>query len=641
MSSHHDDSLVDQTIDGRYVVSGFLAKGGMATVYTAMDTRLDREVALKVMRADLADDEAFVARFRREARAAARLSHPNVVGVFDQGRDGRRVFLAMELVRGRTLRELIRREAPLTARGALDILDPVLQALGAAHRADTVHRDVKPENVLIGDDGAVKVADFGLARAITTETLTTNHDVLLGTAAYLSPEQVEHGRGDKRSDVYSATLLLHEMLTGVKAFSGDSPIHVAYQHVHGGVPQPSAVLPGIAGELDQLVALGAAKQPGQRPDDATAMLQQVRATRAQLSEAELDRVLVRGGTPGSGPGDGRTQAIAGRSMTQPNAVPDRARATPRPSANGPVVAHPGAAEFRRPGRRTAVLGVAGAAILAVGGAGWWFGLGPGSRITVPKVEGRPQGEAVALLDDAGLSAQVREIFSETVPKGAVVSSSPRSGEDHRRYDPVALTVSRGPERLAVPEVAGASEKEATARIRAARLTRGKITREFSETVAKGKVISSDPSRGDELKPGSKVALVVSKGREPIDVPDVRRKPASVAESTLQGLGLKVEKAPEQHHNSVPKGEVITQDPSGGTLFRNDVVTLTVSKGPEMVTVPNVVDNKTAKARKTLEDAGLSVDVTRFLGGAFDTVRGQTPSAGTKVRKGSTVKITVV
>lgn len=658
MSTPPQDSLVGETLDGRYVVRGHLAKGGMATVYIATDTRLDREVALKVMRSDLAEDDEFVARFRREARAAARLSHPHVVGVYDQGTDGTHVFLAMELVRGRTLREVIRSDGPLTPRAALDIIDPVLQALGAAHGANTVHRDVKPENVLIGDDGVVKVADFGLARALTTDTLTTNHDVLLGTAAYLAPEQVEHGQADKRSDVYSATLLLHEMLTGEKAFSGDSPIHVAYQHVHGAVPQPTAVLPGVPAEFDTLIALGAAKSPERRPDDALELLHEVRATRAQLTGAELDQVQTGDGTLANAhESGGQTQAFGG-SSTDPLRSPPGAgrppRTTARPAQKGPPARPPtqqraqaatgarsGSAPGRAPRRRLAWLGGALAVLLVLGGAGWWFGLGPGSQITVPDIQGKAQGQAVDLLDDAGLSARVKEVFSETVPKGTVVASSPRSGDDQRRYDPVQLRVSRGPERLAVPALAGTTRKQATARLKDGRLAVGDVTQEYSEHVARGRVIRTDPGRGDQLKPRSKVALVVSRGREPIDVPDVSDTSQSAARKKLTDLGLKVKKAPAEHDDDVPKGDVISQSPSSGTLHRGDTVTLTVSKGPEMIAVPNVVNKKSGPAKKALEDAGFEVKVSRFLGGVLDVVRGQDPDAGEKVRKGTTITITVV
>lgn len=280
-------SLVGRTVDRRYVVRGHIADGGMGSVYVALDQRLDREVALKIMRADLARDEAFVERFRREARSAARLNHPNVVAVTDQGQDKNHVFLAMELVRGRTLRDVIRDDAPLPLRQSLDIVDGILQALSAAHRAGLVHRDIKPENVIIGDSG-VKVADFGLARAVTTETLTTDNDVLLGTAAYLSPEQVEFGRADERSDVYSTGLLLFELLTGEKAFPGDVPIHVAYQHVHGSMPIASDAVPTVPPQIDELIARATSRNPEDRPENATAFLQELRHTRTLLDPDAMD-----------------------------------------------------------------------------------------------------------------------------------------------------------------------------------------------------------------------------------------------------------------------------------------------------------------------------------------------------------------
>ncbi|HEY3535107.1 MAG TPA: protein kinase, partial [Pedococcus sp.] len=280
MSSGVTESLEGRVLDGRYRVQSHIADGGMASVYLALDTRLDRDVALKVLRPDLAHDEAFAGRFRREARSAARLSHPNVVAVYDQGEDEGLMFLAMEYVPGQTLREVIRSEGPLTPRAALDLVTPVLQALAAAHRAGLIHRDVKPENVILReDDGTVKVADFGLARAVSSHTTTSQTGVLLGTVAYLSPEQVERGIADARSDVYAAGLILFEMLTGAKAFTGDSPIHVAYQHVHGSVPAPSSRVASVPAELDSLVALATARDPDHRPADAGELLEQVRRSR--------------------------------------------------------------------------------------------------------------------------------------------------------------------------------------------------------------------------------------------------------------------------------------------------------------------------------------------------------------------------
>ena len=262
--SSNGDALIGRTLDGRYRVLRRLADGGMATVYLALDERLGREVALKVMREHLVHDESFVTRFHREARSAASLSHPNVVAVYDQGRDGDVMFLVMEHVPGLTLREVMREEGALTPRAALDILEPVLLALGEAHANGLIHRDVKPENVIINDNGTVKVADFGLARAVTSQTVTSTSGVLLGTVAYLSPEQVERGIADARSDVYAAGLMLFEMLTGTKAVTGDTAIHVAYQHVHGGMPLPSSRVPGLDPALDDLCLLYTSPSPRDR-----------------------------------------------------------------------------------------------------------------------------------------------------------------------------------------------------------------------------------------------------------------------------------------------------------------------------------------------------------------------------------------
>ncbi|KGN40071.1 hypothetical protein N801_16630, partial [Knoellia aerolata DSM 18566] len=282
------DGLVGEVLDGRYRVIERLADGGMATVYLALDTRLDREVALKVMRAHLAQDETFRSRFHREARSAARLSHPGIVAVYDQGEDDGHMFLAMEYVPGQTLREVLDAEGALTPRAALDIMLPVLEALAVAHRGGIIHRDVKPENVILREDGAVKVADFGLARAVTSQTVTSSSGMLLGTVAYLSPEQVERGIADARSDVYAAGLVLFEMLTGSKAFEGDTAINVAYQHVYAGAPRLRSRAPDAPGVLDELVATATSRDPDGRPDDAGAFASLVRTARLELTPEELD-----------------------------------------------------------------------------------------------------------------------------------------------------------------------------------------------------------------------------------------------------------------------------------------------------------------------------------------------------------------
>ncbi|MYT24429.1 protein kinase, partial [Streptomyces sp. SID7760] len=288
MDTTLDDPLVGQTLDGRYRVEARIAAGGMATVYRAVDTRLDRVLALKVMHPALAADAGFVDRFIREAKSVARLAHPNVVAVFDQGTDGPYTYLAMEYVSGCTLRDVLRERGALRPRAALDILEPVLAALGAAHRAGFVHRDMKPENVLIGDDGRVKVADFGLVRSVDTVTSTTG--AVLGTVSYLAPEQIENGATDTRVDVYACGVVLYEMLTGSKPHTGGTPAQVLYQHLHEDVPPPSAAVPGLPGILDQLVTYATARDPELRPTDAAGLLGLTLDARALLGDAELDAV---------------------------------------------------------------------------------------------------------------------------------------------------------------------------------------------------------------------------------------------------------------------------------------------------------------------------------------------------------------
>jgi serine/threonine-protein kinase len=652
VSSGVTESLLGRVLDGRYRVLSHIADGGMASVYLALDTRLDREVALKVLRRDLASDDAFVSRFRREARSAARLSHPNVVAVFDQGEDDGTMFLAMEYVPGQTLREVMRAEGPLTPRAALDIMAPVLQALGAAHRGGIIHRDVKPENVILReDDGTVKVADFGLARAVSTQTSASQTGVLLGTVAYLSPEQVERGIADARSDVYAAGLILFEMLTGQKAFTGDTPIHIAYQHVHGSVPAPSSKVPSVPTELDALVALATARDPDQRPSDADDFLAQVRRSRSMLTATELDR---RPEGPAALEGGVSTVAVE-RTSALP--VPDSSAAsTSSPAAPArlrPPVAlpidHTPTAPTVRPSRRDdegqrRLWGWVGAALaLAVvaGIAAWWFIAGPGSPTTVPRTVGLSYAQAQRALATAHLDARQVQAFDETTPKGQVMTSNPGVGQQVGRGTEVTLTVSKGPERYAVPNVVNKSKAEASEQITATKLTVGATTQAFSETVPQGLVVSVDPAVGTPLKRGDKVALVVSKGRQPIKVTDFTGKPASAAIDALSKAGLKVDATEQQNSDTVAKGSVITQTPAGGTLFKGDQVTLVVSKGPVLVKVPNVQGKQEAEAKQILEAAGFKVAVDRFMGGIFGTVRSQNPAADTEQPKGSTITLVIV
>ncbi|MGA4848361.1 Stk1 family PASTA domain-containing Ser/Thr kinase [Streptomyces sp. G5(2025)] len=651
MDTTLQDPLVGQLLDSRYRIEGRIAVGGMATVYRAVDTRLDRVLALKVMHPTLAADASFVERFIREAKSVARLSHPNVVGVFDQGTDGAYVYLAMEYVAGCTLRDVLRERGALRPRAALDILEPVLAALGAAHRAGFVHRDMKPENVLIGDDGRVKVADFGLVRAVDTVTNTTG--TVLGTVSYLAPEQIEHGTADTRVDVYACGVVLYEMLTGAKPHSGDSPAQVLYQHLNEDVPPPSAAVPGLALALDELVATATARTPDVRPHDAVALLARLREARAALSEEQLDAVppqalATEHGDHGNS--EDRTSVIprTARSVQLPlpaEGEQDPLNRTsvlttpPTPPPAPPARPRSGRGRFD-PRRRTIAL--VAAVLLALGlGAGVWY-INSGQFTEVPPLLAKTEAQAEKRLKEAGLEVkEIKRAYSDTDKRGTVMDSDPAAGERIRQNGQVTLTVSRGPEKVRVPDVKGIPLAEAKKELRNSGLAPGMVTKAFSGTVDKGSVVSTDPRAGFTRKADSAVALVVSKGRA-VEVPDVVGDSEADAVADLKGAGLKVRIASARVHSDEDKGAVAEQDPGEGkTLAEGDTVTLSISKGPPMVEVPDVTGMSVDDAVDELESKGFAVEKDRGLLGLFgDTVKDQSVDGGDEAPKGSTITIEI-
>ncbi|MFF6989988.1 Stk1 family PASTA domain-containing Ser/Thr kinase [Streptomyces sp. NPDC010273] len=648
------DPLVGQLLDGRYRVDARIAVGGMATVYRAVDTRLDRVLALKVMHPTLAADGHFVDRFIREAKSVARLAHPNVVQVFDQGADRTYVYLAMEYVAGCTLRDVLRERGALQPRAALDILEPVLAALGAAHRAGFVHRDMKPENVLIGDDGRVKVADFGLVRSVDTVTSTTGS--VLGTVSYLAPEQIEGGNADPRVDVYASGVVLYEMLTGRKPHEGDSAAIVLYKHLHEDVPPPSAVVPGLAYELDELVATATARTPDLRPYDAVALFGLVREARARLSDGQLDAVPPQALTSEHPNAENRTSVIP-RSLTSPTLGSARAGGPPsRPLPvnddgpgdplnrtsrfeSGPPLP-PRRREARRP--RRGLLAIVAALLLVVGvGAGVWY-INSGQFTKVPPLLSKSEAQAKDRLKEAGLDVKkVDHAYSDTVKRGTVISTDPESGARIRNNDSVALTISDGPETVKVPDLTGLRLDRAQSQLKRDGLAAGMVTREFSDDVPKGSVISTSPDAGTERHAGSAIALTVSKGGA-VDVPDVTGEDLEDAKADLQEAGLTVKVAATQVTSEYDAGQVARQTPAGDSqAAEGDTVTLTLSKGPEMVEVPSVVGASVDAATKLLEQSGFEVKEDRGLLGLFgDTVKKQSVDAGEQAPKGSTITITI-
>lgn len=675
-----NDPMIGRVLDGRYRVGPRIARGGMAVVYEAIDLRLDRTVAIKVMHAGLADDDAFVARFAREARSAARLAHHNVVAVFDQGDDNGTLFLVMEYVAGITLRDLIRKEAPMAPARALALLDPVLMALSAAHQAGMIHRDVKPENVLLSDDGGpegVKVADFGLARAVNAETQhTATGGVLIGTVSYLAPELVTEGRAGTRADVYAAGVLLYEMLTGSKPHQADSPIQIAYKHVHEDIPAPSASAPGIPAYVDALVARATARDPSIRPADAGVLLHQVRRVRQALDhgvvddpELTADLVPPRVGPEGTDEipiGDSELTAHLPAQIidpSQPGAVAaygtapgddmfDVADAVGRshqvrPAA--PVLRPPAEATGNRPTppyqprrRRRGPLVIAALLVLALlGGLGvWYFGI---ARYTVtPGVIDLPQQSALTKLHKAGLKMKVSgHDYSETVAKGAVMGTDPDAGSRILKHGTVDVVISRGPERHKVPSLKGMSLDQAQAAIQDASLSYGRALMQYSDKVPQGTVIRSDPKAGTEQRRDTAVDVTISKGPRPIKIPDFTGQSVARAEKRLSKLGFGVQTTSE-YSDSVPSGKVVSQSPNSGTGHRGDDVTLVASKGPQLVVVPSLQAKSYDDAKSELKSLGLQAERREspfYIG--LNRVAHTSPAAGTKVRKGSTIILDLV
>ncbi len=647
------DTLIGRVLDGRYRVGPKIARGGMATVYEATDLRLDRTVAVKVMHEGLVDDDEFVRRFQREARSAARLAHHNVVAVFDTGDDHGTLFLVMEYVPGLTMRDLIRKEAPMSPAKALSVIEPVLSALGAAHDAGILHRDVKPENVLMADDGRVKVADFGLARAINSETQhTATGGVLIGTVSYLSPELVVNGKADARADVYAAGVLIYEMLTGHKPHQADSPIQVAYKHVHEDIPAPSASTRGIPPYVDALVARATARDPALRPADARMLLHQVRRVRNALEHGVTsDPDLVADLTPTRPVGVDRTptgelpaQILEPQELVAlaDDEVYDQERdhlvlPPPPPFRRG----DPPPVRPQKRSRRGAVLlsTVLVLALLAALG-GWYFGIA--RYTTTPGVLNLSEAAARVKLDKAGLAMEVsEESYSETVAKGFVVSTDPGPGDRVLKDGTVGAVISLGPERHDVPDVRGKTLDDAQFALDEAKLEYGDLVQQFHEKVPKGRVVGTDPKVGTSLRRNTAVDVILSRGPRPIKIPDFTGKPAARATKALEKLGFEV-KPTQVNSDTVAKGSIVTQSPDSGTGQKGDVISLVVSDGPVLVEVPDVVRMGLDAAKERLTAAGFRVSVRRaslYIGVQY--VVATNPKAGTKAPKGSVVVVDVV
>lgn len=672
------DPMLGRVLDGRYRIDRRVARGGMAVVYEATDLRLDRVVAVKVMHEPLADDPTFVNRFEREARSAAKLSHPNAVAVFDQGEDQGTLFLVMEYVPGVTLRDLIRREAPLPPALALRVVESVLSALSAAHAIGIVHRDIKPENVLLAtgditrmDPMRTKVADFGLARAVNAETQhTATGGVIIGTVSYLAPELLVNAASDERVDVYAAGVLLYELLTGKKPHQADNPIQVAYKHVHEDIGKPSAEVRGIPPYLDALVARATTRDVDQRPADAGVLLHHVRRVRHAIDAGVIDDPeLTADLLPGTASPNEDTAAegIAGwdpRSAHDPNADFEET------AALGSVVPRPPQTPERRPAqppvrrtrvrrRRLILLLILLAAILALvfGGGGWYYFAG---RYTnVPIVTGPPYRSAQAAIQALKKADLVGKLdptqeYSNSVPAGDVIRSVPGSGSRVLKNSSVTLVISRG--KPGVPRLIGMTLIGAKNALSSVDLTLGKVTHVYNDSYAAGKVVASDPAGGTSLQPGSPVALTISKGKTPVKIPNFAGKTLAQAQTVAGKDKLTIVQGPAAFNESIPKGQIISQTPAPGTQgHHGDTVTVVVSKGPHMLTVPNITGMSWNEAVAAItgtcvnpnqQSTCLKATAANFRAQAYEAILPNTkvnssstsPTAGSKVREGTTIGI---
>jgi len=637
------DPLIGRLVDGRYRVRARIARGGMATVYVATDLRLERRIALKVMHAHLSDDSAFQSRFIQEARAAARLADPHVVNVFDQGQDGELAYLVMEYLPGITLRELLREQKRLTIPQTITIMDAILAGLSAAHRAGIVHRDVKPENVLLAEDGRIKIGDFGLARATTANTATGQQ--LLGTIAYLAPELVTRGTADARSDIYALGIMLYEMLVGEQPYKGEQPMQIAFQHATESVPRPSVRNPAVPEQLDELVLWATEKSPDERPDDAQQMLERLREIERELG---ITPMAARATAPQHSPGD---SGDVTKVMPSTMVIADPAAPVAAPIDNATLLRRRAS---KRRARGAFLLTLVLLLAVLAGGVGWWFGSGPGSLIAVPGVAGKTYDDAAAVLVDAGFVPTQKDEFSVDIDAGTVIETDPGEGTRLDKGDAVTVIVSAGPASHDLEKLNGRTEQDARDYLAGVNVNVDDETLILFSNADAGIVINAyvtPRAGGDAYACGDgctvfeddSVELYVSAGA----FPDVSGMSVDEATSTLTGKDLVVsEESQYVFSNDVAKDIVIgvADRASEGNWRPGDTVQLIVSKGPELFPVPDVTNRTLNEAKQILLDNGFTASYAAWgdLPGFAEmaTVTGQDPGADKSLPRGGTVNLSI-
>lgn len=632
--------LTGELIDNRYQLQRVVASGGMATIYHALDLRLDRQVAVKIMHPHLANDEDFVGRFIREAKAAAALAHPNIVAIQDQGwNEGGvpAVFIVMEYIEGFTLRDVISEQGALGVTESLRYFAPVVSAMSAAHKNGILHRDIKPENILISKDGRVKVADFGLAKGPQLgATLTVESSVILGSVSYLSPEQVQRGLSDMRSDVYSLGIVLFEMLTGKKPFDGESPIQIAYMHVNENVMAPSKLIPNIPPELDEIVLKATANNPDKRFKDAGALQEQILSLLAKLDpnrrqmSLELDIPIPKGKSPKKKSEKRGKLDIIKNITTQL----DLKRGNVMRETSGTAKRKRKVSNRVKRNRAIAIL-----IVLLIVATSWYRISGPGNRIVVPSLAGMSQTQAAKAAAELGLKVEVtQEVFSEDVPKGKVLTSDPAGGGRVAIAGTVNLIISKGKDRIKVPNLVGLTVESATAALKSSDLKIGRTSEKYSESFEAGFIIDGNPSSGSAVRKDSSIDLIISKGLEQVELTNFQGKTSDQAQSELTAAGL-IASSKYEYSDTIPIGTVISQTPSDvSTVGKGEKITLIISKGPSKIFIPNVYSLSKLAATKILEDLGFKVEFKYIA--KKKSVTNISPKSGTAVSPGSTVTITL-
>ncbi|WP_405498610.1 Stk1 family PASTA domain-containing Ser/Thr kinase [Nocardia sp. NBC_00511] len=668
--------MIGQMLEGRYRIDAPIARGGMSMVFRGVDTRLDRPVAIKVMDPKFASDPQFLTRFELEARAVAKLKHQSLVAVYDQGVDGDHPFLIMELVEGGTLRELLRERGPMPPHAVRAVAEPVLAAIGVAHKAGLVHRDIKPENVLISDSGEVKIADFGLVRAVA-EAKITSDSVILGTAAYLSPEQVTSGDADARSDVYSAGVLIFEMLTGRTPFTGDNSLSIALQRVEKDVPSPSRFITGVPPEFDEFVAHATARDPMRRFADAAEMAGELRRLARELQlpdyrvpapteSAEHQSAKYRvGPTPvAAAPARPATRPVpvGAADLTtrlpvdaptvhvqQPQHTRVMTAAREMPTGYGPPPGQPPGPpptdhgyqseliEDRGKSRRKVIiwLSIVVALAVALGIGGWWIGVGRYSA--VPSIAGLDSQKAVTALQDAGFQTETRNKASDVIPVGNVVGSDPPAGTRITKGSTVAVLISIGKPK--VPDIQpGQDVASVTKAIKDAGLT-PVDSGEVNSTAAKGTVAKVDPAPGTVLPANGQVKYYRSKGSMPVKVPDVRGKTEDEARTALQKAGITVTSTRTEFDGKVKGGAVVSTDPVAGSSVESGSGVVLVTNSA--VDMPNLLGGSVSSARSKLDALGLQVVVRQLASNDSSIVISQSTVPGGTVEPGSTITLVAI